>query len=482
MKRSILGAAVALSLLGGPASAAVTLNAEGLGQGLLFPFFTTQNGQTTLINVHNQSDRAKALKVRIMEGHAGQEALTFNAYVRPNGRWSAALAAPASGDEAPAVLSGNGSGCTVPQLAAAEPLRTYAYDGDNGPQSPARTHRGYVEVVELGEFSPELAVATFGDNPQGCESLVTRMRAGGAWDVAPNAELTAPGGRLRGDAVIIDTADGTSFDYPALAFDGLADAPRQRRLQGSDADLIGPRLSDIAAGPGGDIRVELFDQDGAPVSLRYAPEQGYQAISALLASSKVRGVYNIEPGVAGRSEWVISRPTRADQYRVISPDFPFPCSPTTSVRHPVWNVPPNFQEQWKETEACGVVSILQIYSDTSDLNFPEAPPEWRGFVSNRKPIMFSETGVGAEGDDRFWVNLGAATGSIELDFQREWVFPDGLQSAPDLDGKCWQGVPVWAWQVQTYDNANAQPDRISTFPEARVASRSFELVECYDFD
>lgn len=484
MKRSILGAAVALSLLAGPAGAAVTLNSEGLGQGLLFPFFTTQNGQTTLLNVLNQSSDGKALKVRILEGYASAETLTFNLYLPPYGRWSAALALPQPGEHVAALIGGGVQGCSIPQLATSEALRTFAFDGDGGPQTPARTQRGYVEIVEMGTLAPDLTSSVFGaiepawaGVKPACDLLLNRMQAGGTWDLAPNADLSAPSGGLRGDAVLLDSAEGTSFGYPALAFEGLSSVPRQYKLQGQGADVLGPRLVDIPVGPEGDIRVSLDDGDDSQASLRYGPSQGHDAVAALLASNSAQGVYNIHPDVAARSEWVFSFPTRVDQRRAAdAPVRLHDCVPL-GVRARTQNGVPQDPslDAPTEIETCGNVSALQVYS-AEGITF-EAPPELFGFDSNRAPIVFSES-TSNDGDDdaAIFVTLGNAVGNVEFDFVHMPVI-GGRRTKPDLDGKCVDGAPVWVWQLQTYDNANAQPGRVSTFPEARVASRNVRVLD-----
>lgn len=482
MKRSILGSAVALLLAAGHADATVTLNPDGLGQGLLFPFYTTQNGQTTLLNVQNQSGRARALKVRVMEAHAGKEVLTFNAYVPAWGRWSAALALPEAGADTPAVLLGNGSGCTVPQFDGPEPLRTFGYEGDGGPQSPARTRRGYVEVVEMGGFTDTLAEAVFGGDAADCGKLEARFAAGGTWDTTPTADLGAPAGKLRGDAVIMDTADGTTFGYPAVAFDGLSTVARQYKLQGTGRDLSSPRLADIPVGAENDIRVSLLDAKGEKVTLRYPAAQGFLAIGALLASNKVQGMYNIHPAVAARSEWVISYPTRAAHTQAELPLFgeasclPVALQARTDAGKPQYM---DEDEQLGEIETCGSLSTLQVYSKLPDDTF-HVPPGVTSFDSNTKPIFVRDDGDATNDDPALWVTLDNAIGSAELDFAYA-PLTDGRRSPPDLDGKCWAGLPAWVWQVQASDNANAQPGRISTFPEARVASSTFEIVDCFSF-
>src|SRR4029079_15161142 len=75
---------------------AVRLDADGIGQALIYPYFTVQNsdGQNswnTYLSVTNLTANAKALRVRFREGRAGKDIASFNLYLAPNDIWTAAL-------------------------------------------------------------------------------------------------------------------------------------------------------------------------------------------------------------------------------------------------------------------------------------------------------------------------------------------------------------------------------------------------------
>ena len=76
-------AALVLAACSTGVSADVALNAHGLGQGLLFPYYTVEDGKTTAFAIHNTTAVGKALKVRIMESYAGRDVLLSTSTWRP---------------------------------------------------------------------------------------------------------------------------------------------------------------------------------------------------------------------------------------------------------------------------------------------------------------------------------------------------------------------------------------------------------------
>jgi hypothetical protein len=91
MNRKNLTAAVLAGLAGAAGIAgtaqAVNLNPDGLGQVLLYPYYTTNAGNATLLSVVNTTDSAKAVKVRFKEGYNSREVLDFNMYMSAYDVW-----------------------------------------------------------------------------------------------------------------------------------------------------------------------------------------------------------------------------------------------------------------------------------------------------------------------------------------------------------------------------------------------------------
>ena len=67
------------------------INDLGTGETLLFPFYTAENGNNTLINIANATNDHKAVKVRMIEAQNSQEVLDFNLYLSPQDHFSFAI-------------------------------------------------------------------------------------------------------------------------------------------------------------------------------------------------------------------------------------------------------------------------------------------------------------------------------------------------------------------------------------------------------
>jgi hypothetical protein len=96
MNRKNLTAAVLAGLAGiagvAGTAQAVNLNPDGLGEVLIYPYYTVNDGNQTLMTVVNTTGDAKAAKVRFLEGHNSREVLDFNLYLSEYDVWVAAIA------------------------------------------------------------------------------------------------------------------------------------------------------------------------------------------------------------------------------------------------------------------------------------------------------------------------------------------------------------------------------------------------------
>jgi hypothetical protein len=181
MNRKNLTAAVLAGLAGAAGIAgtaqAVNLNPDGLGQVLIYPYYTANDGNNTLLSVVNTTDNAKAVKVRFLEGFNSREVLDFNLYLSHHDVWVAAIAksealvpvdAPDYATDTVLIISDDS--CTVPYLyedaqttlpdgtiVGIQPFLNLAYTGsfnDGGPTSKDRASEGHIEMIEMGTIYP----------------------------------------------------------------------------------------------------------------------------------------------------------------------------------------------------------------------------------------------------------------------------------------------------------------------------------------
>lgn len=172
-KRKMKQLALAVgTVLGGlavvPSAQAVNLATDGLGQALIFPYYTTRGDWTTLINITNTSNLAVAAKVRFHEAYNSRDVLDFTIVLSPYDVWTAWVE-NGPGD-VPRIRT-NDTSCTVPAIPAEGQTfagGTIAYTDrrsvggidarDGAPTGTDRLREGYVKVIMNG------ADATF-NNP-----------------------------------------------------------------------------------------------------------------------------------------------------------------------------------------------------------------------------------------------------------------------------------------------------------------------------
>src|SRR5438876_4722992 len=119
-------------------ASAVHVNPDGLGQVLIYPYYTTQTPGplqpfNSLLSVVNSTVSAKAVKVRFLEGKNSREVLDFNLYLSPRDVWAAGIVR-SSGDGAGVFT--NDKSCRTPAVStdATNPTLfvNYPYASDAG--------------------------------------------------------------------------------------------------------------------------------------------------------------------------------------------------------------------------------------------------------------------------------------------------------------------------------------------------------------
>src|SRR5690606_41654322 len=89
-----------------------------VGLVLVYPYYSTQGGNDTLLSVVNTATVAKAVKVRFLEGRNSREVLDFNLYLSPFDVWTAGIFAIPEGEfgyPAAGVFTRDRS-CTAPDI------------------------------------------------------------------------------------------------------------------------------------------------------------------------------------------------------------------------------------------------------------------------------------------------------------------------------------------------------------------------------
>lgn len=327
MNRKNLTAAVLAGLAGAAGIAgtaqAVNLNPDGLGQVLLYPYYTSNDGNLTLLSVVNTTESGKAVKVRFKEGFNSREVLDFNLYLSAFDVWAAAIEDKAG---TPTLFIPDSS-CTVPYLFAdggEQAFLPFDYTGKNADGGPAgidRAAEGHFEIIEMGtltndsETKKRLGTADAASHvidadgvqaPADCEQLVDNwtQNPDGMWIDDETIDIARNSGGLFGGAAIINVARGTMYSYEARAIQGFDKAEEGVHLHSV------PGTSSPSLNSGDQSQATVFfgvPQDKA-VDIFYP--RGVDAISATFMHEFTMNEYNIEAGLNAASEWVITFPTK----------------------------------------------------------------------------------------------------------------------------------------------------------------------------
>lgn len=305
-KKALLSAVVAGFGVAGTTAEAVYLNPNGLGQVLVYPYYTVQNNGTngfnTYMSIVNTTTDAKVLKVRFREGRASQEVIDFNLYLSPNDVWTAAVVpVDATNDSAAKVITFDKS-CTNPAFPAGGAIFVnYAYTGssdDGAGTSLARTREGYIEVFEMAIVTGASQAAvthTSSGVPANC---------GAVQGTTVVLSLGAPTGGLSGSGTLINVNSGAdagyvadalaSFTTAAIYSDVLVTAPSM-----SNADPLSFTLTNGGTG----YTDAWVTTTGATA--------GAKAVSAVYMATAVLNEYVLDTATLSGTDWVITFPTKS---------------------------------------------------------------------------------------------------------------------------------------------------------------------------
>jgi hypothetical protein len=319
MKRNSLTTAVVAGIAGVAGFAglanAVDLNPDGLGQVLIYPYYTVNKGQSTAFSVVNtDSVNGKAVKVRFLEGYNSREVLDFNLFLSPNDVWTAVITQ--TGDAGGAQVATADHSCTTPAIpAGGQPFLTGAYDGssgspfpaDGGPTDITRTREGYFELISMGDIpaGTPLYDATL-HNQTGTPDAGTPDCGTPTSGNNPAGSLVPPTGGLFGAGQVINVDEGTLFTYNADAIDGFT-----ATTLFSTSGLLNPSLlqanTNNSSFPGGAVAY-IFGAGGQLITLDYA--DGIDAVSAVFTADTLYNEFFTDVNLGAATDWVVTFPTK----------------------------------------------------------------------------------------------------------------------------------------------------------------------------
>ncbi|HET9578065.1 MAG TPA: hypothetical protein VFP44_09585 [Usitatibacter sp.] len=320
-KRKALFTAVLAGLGAAGTAEAVYLNPNGTGQVLVYPYYTVQQAQgaswNTYLSVVNTTTRAKAVKVRVLEGKTSAEVLDFNLFLSPNDVWTAAIIPADNTTTSPGAMVTADRSCTAPvgNLPVANGGQVfrnsqYATGGDALPGTGLeRTREGYVEIIEMGSLTGTWAAAAT-HNSAGVPANCAVFQGNG---LTPSS-IEAPSGGLIGTGTLINVANGQDAGYKADALEAWRNAPIY-----SDPGQIFPSLADASpaaslvinaggtAANGASVLLTAYRSDFATTS---GVPAGARAVASVYMHSQVLNEYVLDQATASFTDWVITQPLK----------------------------------------------------------------------------------------------------------------------------------------------------------------------------
>ncbi len=312
---------------------AVELNPNGIGQVLIFPYYTVNGGNQTVVSVTNTTGKVKAVRVRFREARNGRSMMEFNLYLSPYHTWSGAVVLPVGDDSTPARLISQDRACTIPMIdAVARPMgsdfRDYDFGSFDYPSnlaatlgSPARTREGYIEMIEMGELRAGPGLLQLADEatplpgsevPVDCNAvlgawLFTTRRI--SWSTDSTQEIDLPTGGLRGQVDIVDVAEGTMLSVPVTA---LTDFYTDTSAPGKLHQSVGAGSTTLKNANNGQgiARGVAVLSNGQRIVETFPADRAIEAVSLTMMKSQVMNEYLIDPVLGAATEWVMTYPTK----------------------------------------------------------------------------------------------------------------------------------------------------------------------------
>lgn len=298
-RKTLYAALAGLGAIGATGAAeAVNLNPDGLGQVLIYPYYTVRSNASgfaynSLLSVVNTTASAKAVKVRILEGKNSKEVLDFNLFLSKFDVWTASIVATADG----AKIQTTDTSCTLPAIpAAGQPFVNYAYSSDGADASLDRTREGYVEIIEMATFAngttTQVNITHVGGVPPGCSKQT---------DAQANSDADPGNGGLFGAVTLINVLEGSAYSQDATAIDNF----NKVNAIYFNAGLPAPTLANAFP------RTSVVVANGNAVVTNWSTS--IDAVSATLMHNAVLNEYSTEPTILANTDWIITMPTK-NQY------------------------------------------------------------------------------------------------------------------------------------------------------------------------
>lgn len=347
MKKSTLALSIAAAIgsigLSGAANAAMEVNPDGIGHQLVFPYFTAQSDNATLMSITNTDTvNGKLVKVRFRGAANSDDLYDFQVLLSPGDIWTAAVSQDATSGKAK--LATSDKSCTLPASVSAT-FNTDRLDPSATDAAKANgTREGYVEIITMGDIRPidgtttANALFTAAKHVNGiapCTAATLQTALGTSTAVG----LSAPTSSLAGDWIILNQKNTAAWSGSATAIRAVPGAttravfwPQKSGDVSVTADMTADPLLRLSSGGGtAPVKAQFFDfPDMSTVYTTGDPNfdtavEHADRVTSILSVKSLANQFVTSDDIAAVTDFVFTQPTRryhvAVNYTATATDF-----------------------------------------------------------------------------------------------------------------------------------------------------------------
>lgn len=302
---------------------AVSISNDGIGEVLLFPYYTVNNGYNTNINITNTTADTVAFKIRFRESENSRDARDFNVVLSPYDVWNASIVKTAQGG---ARVQTFDTSCTVGKLTPSAEFNVPGVDftnadfvdgnADTGRTGLERTTEGHIEVISMGRIiggtqtQVDDSIAYYAKHVNGTPRDCDVVRDLMINDITTaRDQFVAPINALKGSVTFQNVNSGkqitseptvlADFYNPTTSTDNLVVLPSTQAPGLHDVDPAEAYwLSEVT----GSTAMATFDATSS--------SQNVDAVSALLMRKSIVNQYSVNPFNEAKTDWVVTFPTK----------------------------------------------------------------------------------------------------------------------------------------------------------------------------
>lgn len=327
---AVLPAGGAVDTTGATGATSLQFGNTGTGHALLVPYFSTQNGNNTLLSIINTNETVgKAVKVRFRGASNSDDVFDFQVFLSPGDVWTANI----SSDETTGLsyLKTEDNSCTKPAKSVinSTPFVTARLFGDADTRAK-NTREGYIEIFNMADI-PASASGVYPLIKHGADGKAAC--AGAAWtaintdlsvgDLATNG-LTNPSTGLAANWTIINVPKAVAWSGAAAAIEAVVTATGAPALgnvvyfpqvstpiSAATAALYtaDPLLQGATPAVAGAL-YDLPDMSTPYTAAGTTASQQAIDLSKAIAATSVMNEYWTDPSIFAATDWVFSMPTR----------------------------------------------------------------------------------------------------------------------------------------------------------------------------